>query len=108
MLGHPVKPNAVSIIDISDAPIEDWSDVRPLAAGEIGEVVVRGPTTTQRYYNRQTATALAKIEHGRDPWRSHRMGDVGYFDEKGVFGFVDEKAIALKPRWAQRSLYPAS
>ena len=91
-VGLPVPPNEVTIIRITDEPIASWDDVEVLPAGEIGEIVVRGPTTTQRYYGREAATAQAKIAHPNDPWRSHRMGDVGYFDEDGRVWFCGRKA----------------
>ncbi len=91
-VGYPVAPNEVSIIEISDEPIPQWHQVKVLPAGHIGEIVVRGPTTTQGYFGRSEATRHAKIVHGEDPWVSHRMGDVGYLDERGRLWFCGRKA----------------
>ena len=58
----------------------------------IGEFVVRGPVVTPRYFNTPEATALAKI---RDPITGeilHRMGDVGYIDERGRLWFCGRKS----------------
>jgi acyl-CoA synthetase (AMP-forming)/AMP-acid ligase II len=90
-VGRPVSPNAVHVIAISDEAITHWSDCELLPAGEIGEIVVRGPTTTQAYFGRPDATALAKIAHDDSDWLSHRMGDVGYFDEEGLLWFCGRK-----------------
>lgn len=93
-VGRVVAPNVVRIIAIEDAPIVDWNGVRELPAGEVGEITVAGPTATDSYYNRDAATAAAKI---REPLpdgseRSvHRMGDVGYFDADGRLWFCGRK-----------------
>lgn len=60
-VGQVVAPNEVRIIAIDDAAIPEWSGVRVLAAGEVGEITVAGPTTTDTYFNRDAATRNAKI-----------------------------------------------
>jgi acyl-CoA synthetase (AMP-forming)/AMP-acid ligase II len=82
----------VKIIRISDEPIPVWSDDLELPQGKIGEIVVQGRVVTRAYHNRPQSTALAKID---DPVRGgfwHRMGDVGYFDEKGRIWFCGRKS----------------
>jgi acyl-CoA synthetase (AMP-forming)/AMP-acid ligase II len=91
-VGKPVDGIDVQIIRISDDPIEQWSDDLALPRGEIGEICVRGPNVTQEYFRRPDLTALAKIP---DPLRGgkwHRMGDVGYFDQKGRLWFCGRKS----------------
>lgn len=88
-VGRIVPPNDVRIIAIDDAPHADWSEVRELPAGEIGEITVLGPTTTESYFERDRATRLAKI--GRGGRVVHRMGDVGYFDATGRLWFCGRK-----------------
>ena len=94
-VGRPVPPNEVRIIAISDAPIADWSEVREVAPGQVGEITVAGPTATDAYFNRQAQTALAKI---REPLADggtrivHRMGDLGYFDREGRLWFCGRKS----------------
>ena len=54
--------------------------------------MVRGPVVTRQYYNRPDATKLAKI---RDPQTGevlHRMGDVGYVDDRGRLWFCGRKS----------------
>ncbi len=94
-VGRPVLPNEVRIIGIDDAAIARWSDARVLLPGEIGEITVAGPTATDGYFNRDAATALAKI---REPLADgservvHRMGDLGYFDGEGRLWFCGRKS----------------
>ena len=60
-------------------------DGRDLPAGEIGEIVGRGPITMPGYYNRPEETARAL----RDGWLF--TGDLGYVDEDGFLYLVDRK-----------------
>ena len=93
-VGRPVPPNEVRIIAIDDAPIDDWSGVRELPAGQVGEITVAGPTATDSYFNREAATRAAKIrEILADGGERivHRMGDVGYFDGEGRLWFCGRK-----------------
>ncbi len=93
-VGAVVAPNLVRIIAIDDSAIDDWSGVRELAAGEVGEISVAGPTVTDSYFNRDAATRLAKIRERRADGSErivHRMGDVGYFDVQGRLWFCGRK-----------------
>ncbi|MEN5208680.1 olefin beta-lactone synthetase [Stenotrophomonas terrae] len=93
-VGRVVAPNQVRIIAITDAPIADWSGARELPAGEVGEITVVGPTTTDSYFNRPQATAAAKIRELLADGSErivHRMGDVGWFDEQGRLWFCGRK-----------------
>jgi long-chain acyl-CoA synthetase len=58
---------------------------RPVAAGERGEVVVRGPNVMKGYYNNPDATSEAK----RGGW--FRTGDIGQLDADGYLSIVDRK-----------------
>ncbi|MGV8959830.1 MAG: olefin beta-lactone synthetase [Stenotrophomonas sp.] len=98
-VGHVVAPNQVRIIAIDDAAIADWSGVRELPNGQVGEITVAGPTATDSYFNRDSATAAAKIsETLADGSRRsvHRMGDVGYFDAHGQLWFCGRKTQRLE------------
>jgi acyl-CoA synthetase (AMP-forming)/AMP-acid ligase II len=90
-IGRPVSGIEVRIIGIDDGAIPRWDDRRELPIGEIGEIVVRGPVVTKRYYGRREATNLAKIQDA-DGSFWHRMGDVGYWDDEGRLWFCGRKA----------------
>lgn len=89
-VGHPLSVNEVRIIRITDAPIRSIEAAEVLPAGEIGEIIVRGPTTTRAYYRREAETLAAKILDGAAVW--HRMGDVGYLDPEGRLWFCGRKS----------------
>ena len=77
-VGVPV-PGAVSkIMDLDD-------QARELAAGEVGEIVNRGPMIIPGYWNKPDETANAI----KDGWLY--SGDVGKMDENGWFYVVDRK-----------------
>jgi acyl-CoA synthetase (AMP-forming)/AMP-acid ligase II len=90
-VGRPVAGMCVKIIRISDEPIPDWSDDLELPRGEIGEIAVRGPVVTRSYYNRPQSTELAKIVDAAGGFW-HRMGDVGYLDDRGRLWFCGRKS----------------
>jgi acyl-CoA synthetase (AMP-forming)/AMP-acid ligase II len=87
-----VAPNTeVRILPITDEPIASWSETTALAAGQIGEIAVRGPQVTEVYDQRPSHTAKAKIkDDDGNVW--HRMGDCGYLDEDGCLWFVGRKS----------------
>ncbi|MBI2347396.1 MAG: AMP-binding protein [Deltaproteobacteria bacterium] len=88
-VGRALPGIALKIIRICDEPIPAWDQSLVLPANGIGEIVVRGPVVTREYYKRAEQTALAKIRDGDSLW--HRMGDVGYLDEKGRLWFCGRK-----------------
>jgi long-chain acyl-CoA synthetase len=59
------------------------SDGRPLPAGQVGEVVVRGDNVMVGYWNKPEQTEAALV----DGW--YRTGDLGYMDEEAFVYLVD-------------------
>jgi acyl-CoA synthetase (AMP-forming)/AMP-acid ligase II len=100
-VGTPVPSIDVAILPIHDEPITCYDPAAALPAGDVGEICVKGPQVTRAYYGRPQATALAKIP---DPaggfW--HRMGDLGYLDDRGRLWFCGRKAHRVETadgRW---------
>ena len=91
-VGRPVTGMEVQVIRINDEPIAEWSDSLLAPPGEVGEFVVRGPVVTRQYYNRPDATKLAKIRDPKTGEVLHRMGDVGYIDDRGRLWFCGRKS----------------
>ncbi|NLF18161.1 MAG: AMP-binding protein [Lentisphaerae bacterium] len=89
-VGRPLPEVCLRIIRLCDAPIETWDEALVLPAGEVGEVVVKGPVVTAQYHRLPAATRLAKIREGEAVW--HRMGDVGYLDDQGRLWFCGRLA----------------
>ena len=78
------------IIRIRDDAIDHIGDCEELPVGEIGELIVRGAVVTTEYVTRTDQNAVAKIQDGDTFW--HRIGDVGYLDNKERFWFCGRKA----------------
>ncbi|CAN5675370.1 olefin beta-lactone synthetase OleC [soil metagenome] len=94
-VGRPVPRNEVRIIRVSDDAIADWSDTLLVKGGQVGEITVVGPSTTDAYYNRDTQTRLAKMREALPEGSArivHRMGDLGYFDRDGRLWFCGRKS----------------
>lgn len=60
------------------------ADGSRVAAGEVGEVLVQGPTVMPEYWRNPEATDEAFHDGG---WL--RTGDAGFFDEEGMLSIVD-------------------
>jgi acyl-CoA synthetase (AMP-forming)/AMP-acid ligase II len=88
------------IIRITDDPIPAIGDAEKLPAGEIGELVVRGPQVSPAYVTRTEANATAKIAASQSPIRNpqskigpwHRVGDVGCLDAENRFWYCGRKS----------------
>jgi acyl-CoA synthetase (AMP-forming)/AMP-acid ligase II len=78
------------VIEIDDGPLPQIAHTREVAAGVVGELIVRGPAVTREYVTRREANATAKIADGETVW--HRMGDVGYLDAQDRFWYCGRKA----------------
>ena len=78
------------VIQITDGPIPHIEETTELPRGEIGELIVQGPVVTREYVTRIEANALHKIRDGDTIW--HRLGDVGYLDDRDRFWFCGRKS----------------
>ena len=88
-VGRPVPGVDVALVRISDEPLRSVTDDLLVPAGEVGEVVVRGPNVTTSYAERPAATAAAKLDW--DGRVAHRMGDLAYADRAGRLWFCGRK-----------------
>ena len=91
-VGRSVLGMRVDVIRISDDAIETWDDSLMVPDGEVGEFVVRGPVVTKRYFNNPAASRMAKIHDSATGETLHRMGDVGYRDDRGRLWFCGRKS----------------
>jgi olefin beta-lactone synthetase len=80
----------VRVIAITDAPIERWSDDLALPPNTLGEIVAGGELVSPEYKDAPDANVAAKIRDGERVL--HRMGDLGYLDERGRLWFCGRKA----------------
>jgi len=80
-IGSAGIANSACEVMIADA--DDASGPRPLPAGEIGELLVRGDSVVPGYWNNPDATAAAL----RGGWL--HTGDVGVMDEDGFVTLKD-------------------
>ncbi|MEX0717004.1 MAG: long-chain fatty acid--CoA ligase [Planctomycetaceae bacterium] len=81
------RPGTIGIpLPDTDARIVDAeTGARTLTAGEVGELIVRGPQVMLGYWNDEEATRHAI----RDGWLF--TGDLGTMDDDGFFRIVDRK-----------------
>jgi len=79
------KPGTVGqpILGVEVACVSDTGE--PVATGDRGEVVIRGPNIMKGYFRRPDATADAL----RDGW--FHTGDIGVLDADGYLAIVDRK-----------------
>lgn len=78
------------IIEITDEPLPDIEMTREVPPGGIGELMVTGRVVTKNYFENEKADSLAKVRDGDSIW--HRMGDVGWLDDKDRFWFCGRKS----------------
>lgn len=126
-VGRVIAGNDVRIIALADGAIARLSDAHELPPGQIGEIIVRGPSVTTTYDHLPEATQRAKIQtpnaKSQNPGPAvsdssslafgplafeifHRTGDCGYFDGEGRLWFCGRAAERVERRGAA-ALHPA-
>jgi len=83
-VGIPLPDTDVKIVDADTGEEE-------LSAGEIGEIIIKGPQVMKGYYKMptETANALRAGPDGQGGW--FYSGDIGFIDEDGYIHIVDRK-----------------
>lgn len=96
-IGLPVSDTDAIIVDDYD---------KPVAIGETGELLVRGPQVMEGYWRNQEETSRVKV----DGWL--RTGDIARMDHRGFFFIVDRKKDLIitggeniAPRDIEEALY---
>ncbi|MDA8138368.1 MAG: fatty acid CoA ligase family protein [Desulfobacteraceae bacterium] len=89
-VGRPIKEIELRIIKIGDLGVDHWSEDLSVPDGEIGEICVKGDIVTKGYFDRPIEDSLSKIREGQEIW--HRMGDVGWLDNKGRLWYCGRKS----------------
>lgn len=81
--GRPTPPvTSVQVVDSAD---------RPLEAGQVGEICIKGPTVMKGYWNKPDDTRAVL----RDGW--FHTGDIGMLDELGFLVILDRaKDIVIR------------
>lgn len=92
-VGKPLMHNEVRIV------VADRSDLRDVAAGDLGEIVIRGGSMMREYWRKPDATREVLV----DGWV--RTGDIGRFDADGLLYVIDRKNEAI--RASGTNVYPA-
>jgi acyl-CoA synthetase (AMP-forming)/AMP-acid ligase II len=80
-VGQPMPDHEVRLID---------DDGKPVAVGEIGEIVGRSPVIMKGYLNQPAKTAET-FWHDETGKRFVRTGDIGRFDADGFLTLMDRK-----------------
>ena len=82
-IGVPFPGTDCKIVDLETGK-------KTLDAGEVGEIVVKGPQVMQGYWNHPAETANVL----KEGWLY--TGDIGIMDEEGFFAVVDRKKDMVK------------
>lgn len=100
-VGAPVPSASVEIIRITDEPIAVFDPELRVGRGVVGEITVAGPQVTTHYFDDEKSTLAHKMsDAGRV---RHRIGDVGYFDERGRLWFCGRKSHRVE--WKGETLF---
>ncbi len=91
-VGTPNQGIDIDIIPITENSIPEWHEDLRVKPGEIGEITVRGAVVTQAYFRRDEMTRLTRIFDPETGRFRHRMGDLGWMDEKGRIWFCGRKS----------------
>lgn len=89
-VGRPMCNTRIEIIKITDDPVPRFHEKLKVKENEVGEIIAKDDVVTAHYFNNQKADLLAKIPDS-DGKTWHRMGDLGWRDNKGRIWFCGRK-----------------
>jgi len=92
--GAAGRPAALSQVELRS------DDDEPLAIGEVGEIVVRGPVVMKAYFGQADVTAHTF----RNGW--HHTGDLGKFDADGYLTYAGRKPEKELIKPGGENVYP--
>jgi acyl-CoA synthetase (AMP-forming)/AMP-acid ligase II len=92
--------SAGKMLPLTEVRLVDDYD-RPVPAGEVGEITVKGPMVFKGYWNLPEDTAYT-FREGR-----HHTGDLGRFDEDGFLWYAGRKAEKELIKPGGENVYPA-
>ena len=92
-VGRAIRGVSIKVIRSTNEVIRTIDQCEILPAGEIGEVIVQGDGVSPEYLHRPDANKSGKISDGEKFW--HRMGDVGYLDERGYLYYCGRKSHSI-------------
>jgi acyl-CoA synthetase (AMP-forming)/AMP-acid ligase II len=95
------RPGAAGkMLPLAEVRLVDDYD-RPVPAGQVGEITMRGPMVFKGYWNLPEDTAYTL----REGW--HHTGDLGRFDEEGFLWYAGRKAEKELIKPGGENVYPA-
>ena len=90
--GRPMPLNVIAVVDELDQPV---------ATGQVGEIVVRGPTVFCGYWRRDEDNKVTF----RNGW--HHTGDMGRFDAEGYLFYAGRSPAKELIKPGGENVYPA-
>jgi len=92
--------SAGKVVPLGDVRLVDDYD-RPVPAGHVGEITMKGPLVFKGYWNLPEDTAYTF----REGW--HHTGDLGRFDQDGFLWYAGRKAEKELIKPGGENVYPA-
>lgn len=102
-VGHPVNGTQIKIYETSDIPEAQFINAKEKSPNQVGEILVQGDIATREYFEMPEETSKAKIKDQNSFW--HRIGDVGYIDDKNQLWFCGRKTHRVETT-EQGTMYP--
>lgn len=101
-VGKALQGVNIKIIESTFTELAKIADANILGVNSVGEIIVNAPNMTKAYFKNDDATKKSKIKDGDKIW--HRMGDVGYLDEKGNLWFCGRQKHVVEVK--DQKYYP--